>query len=375
MTYGSDGLDIKDLAFRVGAGRLSLSGHSGSTLALRASAANLPLTALDLVSPGLGLSGVADGEATIGGTPSNPTGEWRVRLQRVSAPQMRNAGLPALDVAGSGQLAGGRTSLDATINAGTGAALRLTGSAPLAPDGPLDVKVDGSLDARLANSMLSVSGRHAAGSLAIAFQLRGTIAKPQAQGTVRLSGGELRDDQTGFKLTGVTGTFVANGDTIRIDHFAGTTPNGGSISATGEVRLDPAAGFPGSIRVTGQHAQLVANDILSATADMALNISGPLAQKPRVDGRITIVGMDISVPDRFNSVAAPIPGTKHLNPTPTARARLALMAKGHGARAPLFDATLALTVSAASRIFVRGRGIYAELGGDLHVAAPPAIRR
>ena len=332
VIYGSDGLDIKNLTLLVGAGRLSLSGHSGSTLALKASAASLPLTALDLVSPGLGLSGVADGEATIGGTPGNPTGEWRVHLQRVSALEMRNAGLPALDVAGSGRLAGGRTSLDATINAGTGASLRLTGSAPLAPDGPLDVKVDGSLDARLANSMLSVSGRHAAGSLTIAFQLRGTMTKPQAQGTVRLSGGELRDDQTGFKLTAVTGTFVANGDTIRIDHFAGSTPNGGSISATGEVRLDPGAGFPGSIRLSGQHAQLVANDIVSATADMALTVSGPLAQKPRVDGRITIVGMDISVPNRFNSVAAPIPGTKHLNPTPTARARLALDGQGQGTR-------------------------------------------
>jgi translocation and assembly module TamB len=369
VTFGGDGLDIKNLTLLVGAGRLSLSGHSGSTLALKANATGLPLTALDLFSPGLGLTGVADGEATIGGTPSNPTGEWRAHLQRVSAPQIRNLGLPALDVAGFGRLAGGRTSVDATINAGTGAAVRMTGFAPLAPDGPLDMKVDGSLDARLANSLLSVSGRHAAGSLAIAFQLRGAIAKPQAQGTMRLSGGELRDDQTGFKLTGVTGTFVANGDTIRIDHFAGTTPNGGSISAAGDVRLDPGAGFPGSIRVTGQHAQLVANDILSATADMALDISGPLAQKPRVDGRITIVGMDISIPNRFNSVAAPISGTKHLNPTPTARARLALAAtaKGSGARAPLFDATLALTISAMNRIFVRGRGIYAELGGNLHV--------
>jgi translocation and assembly module TamB len=369
VTYGANGLDIKDLGFRVGAGRLSLSGHSGSTLALRASAAGLPLAALDLVSPGLGLSGIADGDATIGGTPGNPTGEWKVRLQRVVAPQTRNAGLPALDVAGSGRLAGGRSSLDIAINAGTGNAVRLTGSAPLTADGALDVKVDGSLDARLANSMLSVSGRHAAGSLAIAFQLRGTAAKPQAQGTARLSGGELRDDQTGFKLSGVTGTFVANGSTILIDHLVGTTPNAGSISASGEVRLDPAAGFPGSIRLTGQHAQLVANDILSATADMALDISGPLAQKPKVDGRITIVSMDISVPSRFNSVASPLPGTKHLNPTATARARLALTAKakGSGAHAPPFDATLAVTVSAMNRIFVRGRGIYAELGGTLHV--------
>ena len=369
VTYGGDGLNIKDLEFRVGAGRLSLSGHSGSTLALRANAAGLPLAALDLFSPGLGLSGVADGEATIGGTPSNPTGEWRMRMQHLIAPQMRNAGLPPLDLTGSGRLAGGRTSLDVAINAGAGNAVRLSGSAPLTADGALDVKADGNLDARLVNSMLSVSGRHAAGSLAIAFQIRGTTAKPQAQGSARLSGGELRDDQTGFKLTGVTGTFVANGSAIRIDHFAGTTPNAGSISATGEVKLDPAAGFPGSIRLTGQHAQLVANDILSATADMALDISGPLGQRPKVDGHITIVGMDISVPSRFNSVASPLPGTKHLNPTATARARLALAAKAKGssARAPLFDATLAVTISAMNRIFVRGRGIYAELGGNLHV--------
>jgi translocation and assembly module TamB len=369
LTYGSDGLDIKNLTLLVDAGRLSLSGHFGSTLALKANAASVPLAAADLFAPGLGLSGVADGEATIGGTSSNPTGEWRVRLQRVIAPQMRNAGLPPLDVTSSGRLAGGRTSIDATINAGTGNSVRLTGSAPLAPDGQLDVKIDGALDARLANSMLSVSGRHAAGSLAVALQLHGTITKPQAQGTVRLSGGELRDDQTGFKLTGITGTLAANGSAIRIDRLAGSTPNGGSISASGEVRLDPAAGFPGSIRVTGQHAQVVANDILSATADMTIDVSGPLAQKPKVDGHISITGMDISVPSRFASVAAPIPGTKHLNPTATARARLALAAKakGSGAHAPPFDATLALTISAMNRIFVRGRGIYAELGGNLHV--------
>ena len=55
---------------------------------LKASASALPLSALDLISPGLGLSGVADGEATIGGTPGNPTGEWRMSLKRVIAPQL-----------------------------------------------------------------------------------------------------------------------------------------------------------------------------------------------------------------------------------------------------------------------------------------------
>ena len=332
LTYGSHGLDIRNFGLGVDGGRLSLSGRVGSTLDLRASATRMPLAALDFVSADIGLSGFADGEATVHGTPADPSGDWRLRLTRVSASQTRSVSLPPLDVSGSGRLSGGRTSLDVKVSAGAGNSVRLTGSAPLSADGALDVGIDGKLDAGLANATLSVSGRRASGSLAVAMRLRGTIAKPQAQGSIRLVNGGFRDDETGFKLSAINGLIQADGDRIRIDRLAGTTPDGGSIGARGEVRLDPAAGFPGSFRLTGRHAQLVANDTVAAAADMALNISSPLSQKPKVDGRITIVSMDITVPDRFNSVAAPIPGTKHLNPTPTARARLAQLARARAAR-------------------------------------------
>ena len=370
ITYGSNGLDIANLDLRVDSGRLSLSGRAGSTLDLRASATALPLAALDLVSPGLGASGTADGEATIRGTPADPSGDWRIRLRQVTLPQTRANALPPLDMTASGRLAGGRTSVEATANAGGANSLRVTGSAPLTSEGALDLRIDGRIDAGLANNALSLSGRRMTGALTLALQLRGTIAKPQALGSVRLANGEFRDDQTGFRLTGIAGILVANGDTIRIDRLSGATPDGGTIAATGDMRLDPAAGFPGSIRVTGRHAQVVANTVVAATADLALTVSGRLAEKPNVDGRITIVSMDITVPERFSSVSAPIPGTKHVNPTPTARARLTEIARAKAVRgrAPLFDATLNMTISAANRIFVRGRGIYAEVGGNLHVA-------
>ena len=370
ITYGGDGIDIKNLVLRVDSGRLSLSGHTGSTLDLRATATALPLAALDLVSPGFGASGTADGDATIRGTPSDPSGDWRIRLRQVSLPQTRSNALPPLDIAASGRLAGGRTSIDATANAGGANSLHLVGSAPLSAEGGLDLRIDGRLEAGLANNTLSLSGRRMTGALTLALQLRGTVAKPQALGSVRLVNGGFRDDETGFRLTGITGALVANGDTICIDRLSGATPDGGTISATGDVRLDPAAGFPGSIRITGRHAQVVANSVVAATADLALTVSGKLAQKPTIDGRITIVSMDITVPERFSGVSAPIPGTKHVNPTPTAQARLAKIAKANAARgrAPLFDATLNFTISAANRIFVRGRGIYAEVGGNLHVA-------
>jgi translocation and assembly module TamB len=370
LTYGDGNVDIRNFALQVDSGRLVLSGRAGDTLDLHASATALPLAAFDLVSPGLGLTGVAEGDATIRGTPGEPTGDWRLRLKQVSAPQLRAVSAPPLDVAGSGRLSGGRTSLDVAVNAGRGNAIRLTGSAPLKPDGALDVRIDGKLDAGLANNTLSVSGRSLTGALAVAMQARGTLAKPQAQGEIRLTNGEVRDDQTGFRLSAINAVVVANGDTLRIDRFSGATPNGGSISATGDVRLDPAAGFPGTMRLTGKRAQVVANAIVTATADMALSLSGPLAQRPKVEGRITIDSMDITVPNRFGGVSDPIPGTKHVNPTPTARARLAQRAKAEAAagRSPLFDATLSVTISATNRIFIRGRGINAELAGDLKVA-------
>ena len=125
LTYGNGALDIRDFALRVDSGRLSVSGRAGPTLDLHATAAGLPLPALDIFSPGLGLAGVAgvaDGEATIGGAPDNPTGEWRMRLKQLSAPQMRSAAAPPLDVAGSGRL--GAAAPRSTLRSMRGAAMR-----------------------------------------------------------------------------------------------------------------------------------------------------------------------------------------------------------------------------------------------------------
>jgi translocation and assembly module TamB len=369
LILGGDGLDILNLALAVGSGRFAVAGHAGSMLDLRATAAALPLSALDLMAPGLGLSGSADGEATIKGAAGEPAGDWRVRLTGLRAPQTHNALLPALDVNGSGRFGGGRTSLDVAVNVGKGGSVRATGSAPLAIDGALDVKIAGKLDAGLLNNALSITGRHVSGALAIDLAARGTVAKPLPQGSLTLSEGAFSDDQTGLKIASISGLILAKGDDLRIDRLSGETPNGGSIGATGHVRLDSPAGFPGALHVTSQHAALVATDIVAAVADMSLDVTGALARTPEVAGRISIVSMDINVPERFGSFTSPIPGTRHVNPNATARAVLALKAKASsaGARTPLFDARLALTIS-ASRIFVRGRGINAEMAGVLRLS-------
>jgi translocation and assembly module TamB len=369
LTFGGDGVTFQHFALAVDAGRLALDGTVGDRLDLRAGATDLPLAALDLMSPGLQLSGVADGEATIAGTRDSPTGDWRIRLKQVAAPQTRGAGLPPMDVAGSGRLGGGRTSVDLAVNAGAANALKVTGYAPLSADGALDLSASGKIDARLANATLSASGQNVTGALTVAWQARGTIARPNLTGTVTVANGAFADDRTGFRLTGVNAAIAANGDQIRIERLSGTTPNGGSLTASGQVRLDPAAGFPGAIHIVGTRAQIVANDVVTATANLGLDLTGALAQTPTVSGRVDVLSMDVTIPNRFGSLSSPIPGTKHVRPTPTARAVLAQIARARAARAGrAFDAKLALDVSAPNRVFLRGRGVNAEFGGDIRVS-------
>ena len=107
LAFGAEGLDLGKVALNVDGGRLDLAGRTGAAMDLRVVAASLPLSAVDIVQPGLGLAGALDGEAALRGAPGALEGSWRATIARFSTPQSRAAGLPALGLKGSGQLAEG----------------------------------------------------------------------------------------------------------------------------------------------------------------------------------------------------------------------------------------------------------------------------
>ncbi|SFC90717.1 translocation and assembly module TamB [Bosea sp. CRIB-10] len=376
------GVAIRDLAIALDGGRITLDGEAGKALDLRFAAQNVPLSAVRLASPTLDLSGTLDAEATIKGTPEAPTGPWRLRIARLVAPQTRSAGLPPIEITGQGALDGRHTSLDASLNAGRFVSLTAKGRAPLGGDGALDLSIQGKADAQLANAQLAADGRRLTGQLALDLRAGGTLAAPRLSGGATLSGGSFSDALQGVKLTGIEARVAANGPELVIERFAAQTPGNGTLSARGNVKLDPQAGFPGTIRIEGKRAQLVDSGLVRVVTDLNLDLAGPLAQRPRIAGRVNVVTIEVSVPDRLPSSSRPVDGIRHVNAKGQAAARLAAerraraVANRKGARAPAFDAVLDITVSAPGRVFIRGRGIDAELGGDLRVggtSAAPAL--
>ncbi|KFC69577.1 Hypothetical protein precursor [Bosea sp. LC85] len=373
LSFPAGGVEISKLALAIDAGRLSLDGRAGETLDLRVNAKDIPLSAVKLVAPKLDLSGTLNAEAQVSGKPDDLSGPWQLRIARLVTPETRNAGLPPVEISGNGQFSGRQTSVDATLTAGRGANLAVRGTAPLSASGALALTIQGKLDAALANALLAAQGQRLTGAVTLDLRAGGTAAAPELNGAATLANGSFTDALQGVRLTGIEARIAANGDNLRIERAVARSANGGTLSASGQVRVDPAAGFPGEIRIEGRRAQLVSNGIVTSVADLNLAIAGPLAQRPRVEGRVDIISLDVAVPDRLPASLRPVDGIRHVNAKGTAAVRLAAQRKAArsadrgGRAAPAFDAALAVTVSAPSRVFIRGRGIDAELGGELRV--------
>ncbi|WP_374306683.1 translocation/assembly module TamB domain-containing protein [Methylocella sp.] len=363
VTIADGGAAFRNLAFNLGGGRLSIDGRAGETLDLKVAARRIPLSVAEIASPGLGLSGTLDGEANVSGPAGAPTGAYKLSIAGLTAPQTKSAGLPPIAVSASGRFENGRVTTDATIAAPPAGRFTIKGSAPMSAEGALDLAVKGALDAGIANRSMSAAGRNVKGSVAIDGRVGGTLAKPQVFGSASLAGGSFRDVDQGVRLDAINAKVVAKGDMLTIERASASTPNGGTLSASGSVRVDPAAGFPGDIRLSGRNAQLVQSAIATGVANLDMTLSGPLAKNPRVGGKVDILSLDIQIPDRLPASLRPLPG-RHIAPTPTAAARLALDARARRAGAA-FDAALDLAINAPGHIRVRGRGLDATLGGGL----------
>lgn len=368
ITILDGGVVLDKFALAMNGGRLAVDGRVGPQSDLKITARAVPLSVADLVQPDLGLGGSLDGEAAIAGALAAPTGTYRFRLQNVVTAQTKSAGLPPIGAEAEGRLDKTRTDLDAAVTAGAAGRITVAGTAPIAPGAQLDLAVKGALDLGVIGRGMATAGRRVAGAVTIDGRVTGTLDRPQASGSAVLANGSYRDAASGTRFESIRGRLVARDDKITIDSATAIARNGGTVKLSGEFRLDPANGFPGTVTIAGQRAEIIRSTVATAIVDLDLAITGPLARFPRLTGRVGIETLDIAIPDRLPGELRPLEGTRHIAPTPTAKLRLALAAEQRRAAGETpFDAALDLTVDVPGRIRVTGRGLDAELGGSLKI--------
>src|SRR5262249_20669970 len=246
--------------------RVSLKGTVGEQFNLAVSSQSIPLSIAEILRPGAGLAGTLAGEASLHGDLARPEGSYQLSVSHVATPRTRGAGLPPIDASASGTLAEDGGTLDASASAGAAAGLRATGRVPWRSAGPIALRISGQADAALANAALQ--GQLLTGRMKLDADLRGTLGAPQIEGTATLVGGTFTDPRRGSGFGGMKEQAPGGGDTLRIGRFPAAPRTGGRLSAVGRIPLAPPAGFPAQIRLRASQAELLANEIVAAVANL-----------------------------------------------------------------------------------------------------------
>ena len=330
---------------------LDLSGRAAPALDMTASLRNLSAGLIQLVLPEMHLAGMLSADAKLTGRPDRPDGRLHLAASGLHLRDGPGAALPPGTITADATLAAGAARLTARASAGTNS-FALTGTAPLDANGAMALRATGSADLAALDPLLSAEGRRARGHVALDAEITGSPSHPRASGTFKLTGGDVQDVQLGLHLAEIDALLDASGDSIRIVHATGKAGRG-TVSASGTIGLEGAMAV--DLAVKGENAQPLANELLNATLGLDLTARGVVFGPLALGGTITINRADIRIPERMPVKVAVLdvrrPGQTAPPPPSSAGSQI----------------TLNLALRAQDEIFVRGRGLDAELQGRINI--------
>ncbi|TCM55137.1 autotransporter secretion inner membrane protein TamB [Rhizobium sp. PP-F2F-G48] len=368
---------VSDLRIGASGGTLAVTGTAGDTLDLSVRLDRLPARLINTVSPTLGADGTIDGSIVAKGTASAPNVTYDLRWANATVAQAKSAGVGALTIVAKGGFADNSVTLDTDIRGGGGLAFRGGGRLGVTGNRPIDMKFNGDLPFSLLGPILAQNGFVLTGTAKVDAAISGAVSAPIVNGSVTTSGARLLDARRNLSINGLTANVVLAGQQARIERLTGTLSTGGSLAVTGTIGIEPSSGFPADLDIRLAKATYVDGSLLTANLDGTLKLTGPLTGSPILSGRVVIPKASITIPEKLPASLSEI-NIKHRNAPADVRRMQAEVQKDAGDGGTTqksggigFDMTVA-----ASRIFVRGRGVDAELGGDLVIrgtAASPAV--
>ncbi|MGK9053307.1 translocation/assembly module TamB domain-containing protein [Neorhizobium petrolearium] len=355
---GSGGLDLS------ATGRVILQ-NGVPALDINARANAVPASLINAFAPSLGARGTISGTVTATGTPEAPAVRYDLRWADAGVSQTASAGLAALNITANGTFQNGTVTVDTRLSGGGGVSLSGGGSVSLAGQKPLNLQFNGRLPFSILAGQLAAQGFMLEGTGNVDVAIKGTAAAPAITGTASSSGARFIDVRRNLAVTDLAANVSFDGNSANISRLSGRLSGGGTVSVQGSVGIAPGSGFPADLRITLAQATYADGTLFAATADGALTITGPLTSGPVLGGRVTLTKAAITVPARLPTSLTAI-DIRHRNAPPDVLRQMEELRPkdATGSSRPI---ALNLQISAPNGIFVRGRGIDAELGGELTV--------
>ncbi len=366
-----ESIALDAVRFLVGSGSITATGTAGTALDMVVDIADLPLNIANAVVPSLGLSGTVNGRATVTGSASDPRVRFDARGSGISAAAVAPYGIAPLSFSANGSFAANAVALDSlTANGSGGLAISGSGRVPLSGPG-LAVSLTGSAPLALANQFVADRGGQFSGTANLDARVSGSLTSPQFAGTVATSGAGYVDPELNLRLTNINGRVALSETRATIETLSANLATGGSVSASGTVGLTGA--LPANVNLNIASARYADADLFVATLSGGLTLTGNILGTPLLAGNVLVEEAFITVPESLGGGAAFIDVRHRATPAPVRATLERAKVFSNGVPAPRTrppGLLLDINVNAPNQIFIRGRGLDAEVGGSVRLTGP-----
>ncbi|WP_238363872.1 translocation/assembly module TamB domain-containing protein [Mesobacterium pallidum] len=297
--------------------------------------------------------------ASASGTPASISFDARLRDLALLAPDFPGP----LSASGTVRQTGNGTALDIDATGPGGARVSVAGT----PGQSLSAS--GNAPLGLLNPFLAP--RLIAGEATFDLRLNGPVDPANLTGSINTRGARLTDPGLGQALSDIDAAITLAGGSARVD-LRGNLVTGGIVSITGPVGLSAPYNARLDIGLLG--LSLRDNGLYEADLGGILSVRGPLTGGAEIGGRIEVNRAEIQVPSTGMTALGEVPPIRHVG---ASSANAATRAKAgieqSDGRTTASDNAggggfpVNLRIIAPGRIFVRGRGLDAELGGELRL--------
>jgi translocation and assembly module TamB len=349
----ANGLSVDSLKLGAQKAELDLQGRIAPTLELRAGLRNVQPALVNVFLPNLLAAGVIEAHADLHGSAAAPTGEITVNAAGLQSADDAALGLPPANIHVTAGLRGHTAEIDARLDAGSASQLSAVGEAPLAADGQVDMKINGKLDVGVMNAFLEARGQHASGRLDINATVTGSVASPQIAGTLDLKEGKVNDYGRGISFSDIAAQIVGNEGALQIKTFTASAPPG-TVSMSGSVGI-LQKGIPVDLKIAARNAQPIVSKLVTSNLNADLAIKGTARERLDISGTVHLNRTLIGIPNGLPLNVAVLDVRRRGKQTAVVPDK------------PLIIG-MDVAVQAPQEILVQGRGLDAEMGGDLQIS-------
>ena len=353
----------------VGGGTAAINGSIGNTINATVQLSSIDAAIANRFAGDLGAQGRVSGKIDVSGPASDPQVRFAMKMDGASLAASRSEGLGAFSLSSEGTFKSQTVNLTMRAAGGGGLDFSGSGSVGLGSRQSLDFRVRGALPYSVLAARLARQGLALEGTANADITVSGTPSAPVINGSISSSGGRFIHAESGIAIKDLALAARFDGKQAIIEKLTGNLSTGGTLQAGGNVGM--SGGFPADLSLKVRDGRYTDRNTVDARFNANITLTGPLIADPVVGGTINMQKAVITVPDRLPDSISRL-DVQHVNASSQVEQQADNLRADEPSGNNKGGLRLALALNAPNQIFVRGRGIDAELGGNMRLQGPVA---